>query len=193
MEQKKEDLRIRRTHKLLYEAMFELLETKSFDDISVVDICDKAMVHRATFYKHFNDKYEFIEFVTKEKLVELYKKSLDAADLSDKNAIYKSIISTVVGYVEENKQMFRLAAQCSNSAYFNTTNKIINDSLIKFIAVSKAYGEVYRTPDDVVASFLSGGFISLLNWWITVDNDYTREDIQQYLENFIFLAECRKD
>ncbi len=192
MEQKKEDLRIRRTHKLLYDAMFELLEIKSFDDISVVDICDKAMVHRATFYKHFTDKYDFIEHVTKQKLTELYRESLQTADLTDKNAIYKSIISTIVCYVEKNKQMFRLAAQCSNAAYYNTTNKIINDSLVKFIAKSKEYGETYRTPDDVIAAFLTGGFTALLNWWITVDNDYTKEDIQSYLENFIFMSESRQ-
>ena len=60
---RKEDLRIRRTHKLLCNAMFSLLETRSFDDISVVDICEKAMVHRATFYKHFKDKRQDLDNV----------------------------------------------------------------------------------------------------------------------------------
>jgi AcrR family transcriptional regulator len=191
MDQKKEDLRIKRTHKLLYNAMFSLLETKSFDDISVVDICDKAMVHRATFYKHFNDKYDFIEFITKEKLVELYKESIQSADFSDKELLYKSIINTVVKYVEKNKQMFQIAAKCSNVAYLSSTSKIIHSSLVKFIATSEKYGETYRTPADVIASFLTGGFVSLLNWWITEENDYSADDIQKYLENFIFMSESR--
>ena len=46
--QKKEDLRIRRTKKLLSNALFELIKKKPFDKVSVCDICDAAMVHRAT-------------------------------------------------------------------------------------------------------------------------------------------------
>ena len=42
--QKKEDLRIRRTKKLLSNALFELIKKKPFDKVSVCDICDAAMV-----------------------------------------------------------------------------------------------------------------------------------------------------
>ena len=55
-EELKEDLRVVRTRKLLCKALFELLEEVPFDKISVTDICDKAMVHRATFYNHFESK-----------------------------------------------------------------------------------------------------------------------------------------
>lgn len=57
-----EDLRIRRTHKLLIDALRSLLEEKDFEDIHVKDICELAMVHRTTFYKHFEDKYQLMSF-----------------------------------------------------------------------------------------------------------------------------------
>ena len=50
------DLRQRKTRKLLVEALAQLLEEKSFQELSVTDICRRAMVHRTTFYAHFNDK-----------------------------------------------------------------------------------------------------------------------------------------
>ena len=43
------DLRQRKTRKLLVEALAHLMEEKPFPDISVVDICGRAMVHRTTF------------------------------------------------------------------------------------------------------------------------------------------------
>src|SRR5215472_1916718 len=55
------DLRIRRTHKLLWEALMALLATRAFEDITVTNICDRAMVHRTTFYKHYEDKYALLE------------------------------------------------------------------------------------------------------------------------------------
>ena len=48
-----EDLRVQRTYLLLKNALLELLAKKSFDEIKVNDICNLAMIHRTTFYSHF--------------------------------------------------------------------------------------------------------------------------------------------
>ncbi len=55
------DPRIRRTRKLLQGALSNLLQTKSFDEISVQDITDAATVNRATFYDHYTDKFALME------------------------------------------------------------------------------------------------------------------------------------
>jgi AcrR family transcriptional regulator len=54
------DPRIRRTRHLLQQALGKLLEKKEFDDISIQDIADAATVNRATFYDHYNDKFELL-------------------------------------------------------------------------------------------------------------------------------------
>ena len=46
----KQDLRITKTHKYLFDALFSLMAEKPFSAISVTDICARAMVHRTTFY-----------------------------------------------------------------------------------------------------------------------------------------------
>src|SRR5712664_3444013 len=56
-----EDLRVRRTHKLLWEALMMELSLRSFEEITVKEICERAMVHRSTFYKHYEDKYALLE------------------------------------------------------------------------------------------------------------------------------------
>ncbi len=55
------DPRIRRTRQLLQGALRTLLETKSFDEISVQDITESATVNRATFYDHYTDKFALLE------------------------------------------------------------------------------------------------------------------------------------
>ena len=42
------DLRQRKTRRLLVEALAQLLVEKPFQELSVVDICGRAMVHRPT-------------------------------------------------------------------------------------------------------------------------------------------------
>src|ERR1019366_1304954 len=58
--EKQADLRVRRTHKLLWEALMALLAERAFEAITVKNICDRAMVHRTTFYKHYEDKYALL-------------------------------------------------------------------------------------------------------------------------------------
>jgi AcrR family transcriptional regulator len=55
------DPRIRRTRQLLQGALRTLMQTKSFDEISVQDIAETATVNRATFYDHYTDKYALLD------------------------------------------------------------------------------------------------------------------------------------
>jgi AcrR family transcriptional regulator len=55
------DPRIRRTRKLLQGALGTLMQSKSFDEISVQDITEAATVNRATFYDHYTDKYALLD------------------------------------------------------------------------------------------------------------------------------------
>jgi GAF domain-containing protein len=50
------DPRVRRTHKLLQEALLELAAERGFDAVTVGDIARRASVNRATFYRHYQDK-----------------------------------------------------------------------------------------------------------------------------------------
>jgi AcrR family transcriptional regulator len=52
------DPRVKRTRKLLQDALVELMAEKSFDAITVQDIADRSTINRATFYAHFVDKYD---------------------------------------------------------------------------------------------------------------------------------------
>ena len=50
------DLRVQKTYRALFAAFTELLEEHRFEDVTVAMLCDRAMIRRTTFYKHFADK-----------------------------------------------------------------------------------------------------------------------------------------
>jgi AcrR family transcriptional regulator len=56
-----DDLRVRRTRKLLQEALIALTVEKGFAAITVRDITERAMVNRSTFYRHYLDKYDLLD------------------------------------------------------------------------------------------------------------------------------------
>jgi AcrR family transcriptional regulator len=62
-EPKKVDPRIKRTRQLLVTALMELMQEKSFQAITVHDIAERATVNRVTFYAHFEDKFDLLEYL----------------------------------------------------------------------------------------------------------------------------------
>lgn len=58
------------TKKKIAKAFKQVLEEKEFDKISVTDIMEEAGMRRQTFYSHFLDKYELLEWIFKTELQE---------------------------------------------------------------------------------------------------------------------------
>ena len=76
-ESQKIDRRTRYTLMVIREAFYDLLEKKSFEKITVSDLCKQAQINRGTFYLHYEDKYAL--------LTELIDEALDAEPLLDGN------------------------------------------------------------------------------------------------------------
>lgn len=60
MDSEGEDRGVRRTRRLLHEALRSLIVEKGYDHVTVQDVIDRADVGRATFYAHFRDKDDLL-------------------------------------------------------------------------------------------------------------------------------------
>ncbi len=77
--QKGVDPRVRRTRQLLQQAFLELFQEKSFLAITVQDIAERATVNRATFYAHFEDKYDLLDSIIREEFQKVIASKLPSA------------------------------------------------------------------------------------------------------------------
>src|SRR5215813_3101369 len=66
MSQQKNNVRVRRTQKLLREALIELIEERGFDALTVEELTSRALVSRAAFYRNYRDKYDLVEQIFEE-------------------------------------------------------------------------------------------------------------------------------
>ena len=65
------------TKKRITKAFRDLLATREFDKISIVDIMESAGIRRQTFYNHFLDKYELLDWIFETDLTEYITNNLD--------------------------------------------------------------------------------------------------------------------
>ena len=62
-----DDPRVKRTRQLLQQAFISLMMERRFRDITVQEIADRATVNRATFYAHFEDKFDLLDSAIRER------------------------------------------------------------------------------------------------------------------------------
>jgi len=65
------DPRVKRTRKLLQQALMDLLQEQNFATVRIVDITERATVNRATFYVHFPDKYALLDSMLREQFQQM--------------------------------------------------------------------------------------------------------------------------
>ena len=74
------DLRIKKTLRNIRESFIDLAKEKPVDDITVKELCERAMINKATFYLHYENMDELIKMLEDEFVQEITGK-LDFADL----------------------------------------------------------------------------------------------------------------
>ncbi len=67
----KHDRHGKRTEIMLHDALIALISEKGFDAITVGDLADRAMIHRATFYRHYCDKYALVTAIYEKAIKDL--------------------------------------------------------------------------------------------------------------------------
>ena len=72
----KNDLRVVKTKAGIRKAFVELLAEKSFEEITVKDILERAVINRTTFYRHYTDKFDLAQKLSDE-LLQNYTKFVD--------------------------------------------------------------------------------------------------------------------
>lgn len=65
------------TKKALSQAMHELMSELPMEKIKISDICERCSMNRQSFYYHFKDKYDLVNWIFYTEFVENIQDSLD--------------------------------------------------------------------------------------------------------------------
>ncbi|MGG4142670.1 TetR/AcrR family transcriptional regulator [Paenibacillus algorifonticola] len=176
MDNEKLDLRIRRTHKLLYNALLSLMEKQSFEAITVQQICDLAMVHRTTFYSHFNDKYDLLtrtlrQIAEEEFMLNKHTPPEIFQELFETASKHKSIFSQLLSEDRNSlRNIIRREMGAGIKEYLNTTFQLNSNSI----------------DTEIVTEAHIGAILGVLNWWIENKMPIDQGEIYKRLENWNF-------
>ncbi len=179
----KTDVRVKRTYKQLLDSFMELIGEKEFDDLTVCEICERANVHRATFYKHFNDKYEFLDFCFVNSLSEIELKEIEFGTTPEgiKNS-FMYFIREVFEYVKKNKLIFTIAFSMTHYSTVSNSFAAAVEAFC-FDKIKIVLPDETKESLEIFSRFYSYAFMSVIRWYSENKSDYPLEKIYSFFEH----------
>ena len=182
-------LRIQRTQKAIVDAFYELLDEKSFGSITVIDICDRALINRGTFYTHFEDKYSLLDKCISDIMYGLHEQVKRAHGENDLITYYNEVMDLGICFLDNNRKRIRTIILKADSALvFDKVHVILTHNIINRLSHARPRDGKGSLPSDILAEFFAGGIISLIKWWLLDEPNYTLEDIRKQLSAIAMMT-----
>ena len=162
------DLRVIKTYKALTDAFLQMLSEKKFENITVNDLCDRAMVRRATFYKHFADKVDFFAFVIRAKQTEFDAQIQQQTDQTRPQSFYLGIIQHALDFLNSNKKLVQSVLESNMlPAIMDILSRQITLDITRKLKEDAKNGVPHPASPQVMAQFFTGALVYTVMWWVT--------------------------
>lgn len=162
------------TKELLASCFKELMQKMPFDKITIKMITNKAGLIRPTFYKHFQDKYELVEWIFKTEV------GSNVTLLIQNHMEFDAAVMLFRG-MGKDKKFYRRAYEMEPgpNSFENILKNFVHDTLMKLAERYSAHG-VKKLPHltpELAVDYYTYGLINLLKDWINSDSPMSAEEI----------------
>ena len=148
------------TKKALADSLKEQLKIEPLDKISIAEICDRCNLNRKSFYYHFEDKTDLINWIfDTEYLSEASKKSY---------ATQWESIENLCRYLYLNKSFYKKVLKSQDAEHFTNHIRLIIEPIIKTALENQSNKEdISRFK---LSFYTDAVLLSMYNWIIAPSN-----------------------
>ncbi len=167
---------------LLAKSFKKLARTRPIEKITIREITDEAGVIRPTFYNHFQDKYELLEWIIKRELIDPIEPLLD-------NGMLKEALILPLTTMEKDKAFYTRAVNLEGQNSFSETLKKAISEMALSRLNRKKIDELLPYKDWLTAERVADYFSATLCYavieWV---KDDMRVPMNELVDIFIYVA-----
>lgn len=177
-----------RTLRAFSSAMFDLLELKSFEAISVNEICERSDYPRATFYNYFDDKYDLVNYCWYLLAIEI--RVGEAPKLSPDEILVTYFDRLYHFFDHHHRQMTAILQH-------NDVDETLVASFTNYLkqTVRTIFRQVFgdlrlNIPSELLVTQCSATLLNLIEWIFLQDEPTTLAEAHRYL--LILMGNSKK-
>lgn len=167
------DLRTIKTRRNLCEALLQLLQEKKINEITITMLCERALVNRKTFYRHYDsvsDVLSEIEDNIMSDFLNIFK---------EKNGGFPEIydfFSEVNELINQNKHLYAVLLRLdSGISVVKKLNALFGSTVVEYL--NKAFPEKSAESTKVISEYLMSGIMNIYKAWLWGETHKTLEQV----------------
>lgn len=163
---------------LLSDSFKELVLEKPVEKITIKQITDRAGVIRVTFYNHFQDKYELLEWICREEVI-------NPSRLLLQNNMQREAVTFIFTALQKNKGFYSHVARTTGQNSFESImRELISETITDYFMSNETRRSTRYSwiTSKWIADYYSQSFTFVLMSWIDKDMNVSPEDMVSIYE-----------
>lgn len=169
------------TKNRIADTLREIMKSKSFEKISIADITTACSIHRQTFYYHFADKYELLNWICCNELIEPLINDLSVENIYDKlNDMFKTM--------KDNQSFYQNAVKINADILFNYVGNFIVKQITPAIVEIEKNNSLVPQDDketNLIAEFIGYGISGVVIDWVSHSMKETPRELTARINHII--------
>jgi probable dihydroxyacetone kinase regulator len=169
------------TKKAMAESLKTLMKKKSLERITISDIVKGCGLNRQTFYYHFNDKYDLVNWIYYSEIITTLSPISDGADWS-------AAIMKALNIMRKDKAFYAGSLNLEGQSILRDyLFRETRDMLIKILEKPDLQENMDIEPDDrvLIAEFYTYGLVGMVIQWVKKGMTEAPDEIVEKLSHFI--------
>lgn len=180
---KPDDARAERSIDALRSALLELIQNKSFHQISIKNITDAAGVSYPTFFRRFSSKEALLEDIATAEVRTLLSLSETAIDKRNSQESGE----TLCRYVQEHRKLW--TALLTGGAALTMRQEFMR--IAQEIGYERPRNNPWL-PVDLAVPFVTSGIFEIIAWWMRQPEDYPLANVIKLFDALIIDTARRR-
>ena len=176
------DRRVQRTRRILREALTTLLQERSWDDIGVQDICERADIGRSTFYMHYQGKEQLLAGGL-DDLRDTLREQADATYGGKAERL--SFVRGLIGHVWDQRKLFRAVIGRKSG---HVVRMRFREMVRRLVAEELAHFSATGWQREAAVHYVTGGLVELLAWWVDARTAVPPDEVERYFQRLALAA-----
>lgn len=159
--------------------MCSLLAEKSYDDVTVIELCERAEVVRITFYNDFKDKDEFLGCCIKELLSSVFFET--EAEQTKTSGRFSGAVRDILRFVKERRPIIENLFAAKNGAGICFVQKVVAEYFRdRAVEIDKV-----PVPPELYGEYCAASIVFIVRWCLEEGKDYSERQIENYVETLV--------
>lgn len=172
----KMDRRVRRTHRLLREALISLSIEQGYDAVTIKAITERADVAYVTFFRHYRDKDDLLNQTLADIVAEIERTTLASDPLTEGLHIFRQ--------VQSNADLYRILITQPGA---NNVLKQLKQQLMNHLRqhCTPLFRPDAPLPPELAMHHVVSSLIALVEWWLEHDMCYSPEQMSVFYDRLL--------